>query len=146
MQSDAAHSAHSIHFRLTFIVVTRYTAHTFGCLLYVFYCGMEQRGRGLASVSFLFFPLPRPRFPEAAVCSLNGLAAAAAVDAVFVGGGGGGEKTSDVMSRDSKCRLHCRTDGRTVDGCRRRVFLLSFRVCLQKQQCSVQEELRRGIE
>ena len=24
MQSDAAHSAHSIHFRLTFIVVTRY--------------------------------------------------------------------------------------------------------------------------
>ena len=27
MQSDPAHSAHSIHFRLTFIVVTRYPSY-----------------------------------------------------------------------------------------------------------------------
>ena len=36
------------------------------------------------------------------------------------------------------------SDGRTVDRCRRRVFLLlSFRVCLQKQQCCAQEELHK---
>ena len=96
----------------------------------------------------LLLPSSCPRFPEAAVCSLNGLAAAA-VDAaaavsVFVGGGGG--KTSDVMSRDSKCRLHCRTDGRSIDVVVESSSFPSAFVSKSSSAVRKKNYIRRGIE
>ena len=91
---------------------TFYTAHTFECLLYVFYCGREGDSQ-TSPFLFLLLASPRPQFVVLTVLQQRRQSMPSPPSPlVFVGGGGG--KTSDVMSRDSKCRLHCRTDGRSM--------------------------------